>query len=515
MTPISPIATPAEAAGGPKDHFATGHLLSDLKSRSARGGAITIATQGVKFVLQVGSTMVLARLLTPEDFGLIAMVTSVAGFVAMFKDAGLSMATVQQENVSHEQVTALFWLNVIISIGLMLILAALSPAIALMYGEPRTLPVTLVIAATFIFSGLAVQHQALLRRQMRFHVIAVIDVVAMASGILAALAIALVVQTYWALVAIPVVTAIATAVATLMASSWRPGPPRGLRGVGHMVRFGGNLTLASFFTYAAQNIDKLFIGVAIGASPLGLYRKAFDLVMLPVRLQQGPVASVMLPALSRLQNDHERYRRAYLRVIAFLALIGGPVVAFVFAEAGLIVQIVLGSQWTDAAIVVQCFIPAAFISTLCSAPRYLFITTGHTALHARISAFEFVLVVFAVLAVIRGGLVHVAIAYSIATAIGFLVSTYYATRCSRISLREVASHLAPHGAAVLGGIVAVQSLDRFQPAHAIPRLLISLAVVCVAYIGVLAAFRTGRRAIRETTQDIRTVRWTREVKRAC
>jgi PST family polysaccharide transporter len=500
--------------GGPRDHFATDHLLSDLKSRSARGGAITIATQGVKFVLQIGSTMVLARLLTPEDFGLIAMVTSVAGFVAMFKDAGLSMATVQHEKVSHEQVTALFWLNVIISIGLMLVLAALSPAIAMMYGEPRTLPITLVIAATFVFSGLAVQHQALLRRQMRFHVLAVIDVLAMASGILAALLIAMVVKTYWALVAIPVVTAVSTAVFTLMASNWRPGPPRGLRGVGHMIRFGGHLTFASFFTYAAQNVDKLLIGVAIGASPLGLYRKAFDLVMLPVRLQHGPVASVMLPALSRLQNDPEKYRRAYLRVIAFLALIGGPVVAFVYAEAGMIVEIVLGSQWTDAAVIVQCFIPAAFISTLCSAPRYLFITTGHTALHARISAFEFVLVVGAVLAGIRGGLVHVAIAYSVASVIGFLVSTYFATRCSNISLREVAGHLAPHGVAVLGGIVAAQSLIRFGPDHSL-RLLISLAAVCVVYLGVLAAFRTGRGVIRETVQDIRRVQWIRGVQRAC
>lgn len=515
MTPPPTSNTPANGTGGPRDHFTTDHLLSDLKSRSARGGAITIATQGVKFVLQIGSTMVLARLLTPEDFGLIAMVTSVAGFVAMFKDAGLSMATVQQEKVSHEQVTALFWLNVIISIGLMLVLAALSPAIAMMYGEPRTLPITLVIAATFIFSGLAVQHQALLRRQMRFHVLAVIDVLAMASGILAALLIAMAVKTYWALVAIPVVTAVSTAVFTLMASSWRPGPPRGLRGVGHMIRFGGHLTFASFFTYAAQNVDKLLIGVAIGASPLGLYRKAFDLVMLPVRLQHGPVASVMLPALSRLQNDPEKYRRAYLRVIAFLALIGGPIVAFVYAEAALIVEIVLGSQWTDAAVIVQCFIPAAFISTLCSAPRYLFITTGHTALHARISAFEFVLVVCAVLAGIRGGLVHVAIAYSVASVIGFLVSTYYATRCSNISLREVAGHLAPHGAAVLGGIIVAGSLDRALPAHAIPRLLVALAVVCVVYLGVLAIFRTGRRVIRETVQDIRRVQWTRGVNRAC
>ncbi len=148
--------------------FDTEYLKADLKGRSVRGGAVTMAAQGIKFFLQIGSTVVLARLLTPEDFGLIAMVTAVTGFVMMFKDMGLSMATVQRAEIDHAQISTLFWINVVLSLAFMLLTATLAPAIAWFYSEPRLTWITLALAGAFIFSGFTVQHQALLRRQMNF-----------------------------------------------------------------------------------------------------------------------------------------------------------------------------------------------------------------------------------------------------------------------------------------------------------------------------------------------------------
>src|SRR5690606_19203223 len=167
-------------------YFDTEHLTKHLRRRTMRGGAITVSSQGVKFALRLGSTAVLARLLTPADFGLIAMVTVVTGFVEMFKDAGLSMATIQRERITHAQVSTLFWINVALSALIMLLIAALAPAIAWFYGEPRLLPITLALSGTMIFGGLAVQHQALLRRQMQFGRLATIEITSMAAGIAAA-----------------------------------------------------------------------------------------------------------------------------------------------------------------------------------------------------------------------------------------------------------------------------------------------------------------------------------------
>src|SRR5262249_8080259 len=134
-----------------------------INRASVRGGVIMFATQGMRFLVQIASTMVFARLLTPHDFGYIAMVTAITGFVALFQDANLSTVTVQRSQITHAQVSALFWINVALSVTVMSAVAALAPAIAWFYHEPRLVWITLMLAVTFVFGGLSAQHQALLR----------------------------------------------------------------------------------------------------------------------------------------------------------------------------------------------------------------------------------------------------------------------------------------------------------------------------------------------------------------
>src|SRR5204863_6189420 len=176
--PAVPQAVSPEANFPPDSGlFALDQGASNLKSKTIRGGAITFVAQGIKVALYMGSTVLLARLLTPSDFGLISMVTGITGFVEAFKDAGLSLATVQRERINHHQVSTLFWINVGLSAFLMALVLALSPVLAVFYHEPRLSWVAAAIACTFLLGGLTVQHQALLRRNLRFKELAVIDVI--------------------------------------------------------------------------------------------------------------------------------------------------------------------------------------------------------------------------------------------------------------------------------------------------------------------------------------------------
>src|SRR5262245_52096727 len=170
-----------------QEYFRTQHLKANLRGRTVRGGAVTIITQGIKFVLGIATTIVLARLLTPEDYGLIGMVVVVTGFVAMFKDLGLSNATIQRAEINSEQISTLFWINVALSIAIMLLTAGLAPAVSWFYGDARLTAITIVYATGFLFGGLTVQHEALLRRQMRFTALAVKDMVSLIAGIITAL----------------------------------------------------------------------------------------------------------------------------------------------------------------------------------------------------------------------------------------------------------------------------------------------------------------------------------------
>ncbi|HMB96433.1 MAG TPA: oligosaccharide flippase family protein, partial [Tepidisphaeraceae bacterium] len=223
-------------------HFRTDHFHADLRIRSIRGGAVTLAAQSGKFTLQLCSTMILARLLTPADFGLVAMVTAITGFIGLFKDLGLSQATVQREHITHAQVSTLFWINVIASALLMMLIAALAPVIALLYHEPRLMWITLALAGSFIFSGLVVQHQALLRRQMKFTTLVLIELVSLLISVMIALILAVNGLHYWALVAQTIVQAIAYCALIWLCCDWRPQRWSRGSGVRTMLAFGRDLT---------------------------------------------------------------------------------------------------------------------------------------------------------------------------------------------------------------------------------------------------------------------------------
>src|SRR5579871_5837242 len=183
------------------DVFATDHLHDDLKGRSVRGGVLSLFAQGAQFVLQSTATIVLTRLLTPVDFGLVAMVTAITTVASGFADLGLTEATIQRKEITHNQVSALFWINIGVGLLLTIITAAVAPVLAWFYKEPRLLNITVVLSLSFLIAGLRSQHSALLKRQMRFKALAIRDVVSYAIAVPTAIMLARDGATYWAIVA--------------------------------------------------------------------------------------------------------------------------------------------------------------------------------------------------------------------------------------------------------------------------------------------------------------------------
>ena len=181
---VAIVSTEVDEEERNHEHIKTDHLLANLKRRTISAGVVTRSSQAAKFLLSLGSIVVLARLLTPRDFGLVAMVTAVTGFLAMFRHAGLTTPTVQREQITHAQVSNLFWINLALSALCALILAALSPALAWFYHDSQVTYITLALSTTFLIGGFRVQHLALLKRQMRFKAIAVIEVGSMAGAFL-------------------------------------------------------------------------------------------------------------------------------------------------------------------------------------------------------------------------------------------------------------------------------------------------------------------------------------------
>src|SRR5579872_1917109 len=218
-----------------EEAFSTKHLHADLKGRSVRGGLLTLTSQGAQFLIQSISTVVLARLLPPHDFGLVAMVTAITGLGQAFADLGLSEATIQREDISHEQVTALFWINVAIGLALMFITVGLAPVLVWFYREPRLRNIALLLSLTFLVGGLRVQHDALLKRQMRFLSLAIRDVASSSLAVLIAIIMVWQGAGYWALVALPLIGNTTRMILSWLGARWIPGLPSRRAKIGSLV----------------------------------------------------------------------------------------------------------------------------------------------------------------------------------------------------------------------------------------------------------------------------------------
>ena len=330
------------------------------------------------------------------------MVTAIVGFVALFKDMGLSMATIQKKDITYEQVSLLFWINIGVSILLAGFLCAITPLVTHFYREPRLTRITLVLACTFLFSGLTVQHEALLRRHMRFVILGVIEVASMSTGVVSAIVLAYLGAGYWSLVALPAGTTICNTVLVWSLCRWRPGLPRRGVGVRPMLRFGSHLTGFSLINYFSRNFDNILIGRFWGAEVLGLYSKAYNIMMLPISQVRGPLESVAIPTLSHLQDDPERYRRYYLKLIGLVAFLSMPLMAFLFVCAKDVILLLLGPNWSGAVEIFRVLCLVSFIQPIASTRGLVLVSLGHTQEYFKWGLASGIITVLSFIARLRG-----------------------------------------------------------------------------------------------------------------
>ena len=383
-----------------------------------------MTAQGTKFFLNLVATMVLARLLTPWDFGLVAMVMTVKGFLHVFKDAGLSIATVQREKITQAQVSNLFWINIAVSALSTLVLAGAAPIIASFYHTPRLVMLTIFISITFLISGSTIQHQALLKRQMRFKALAVIEVGSMIISVVIGIVMALTGYGYWSLVGSALSLEIASLVLTWSLSRWRPDLPSRNSGVGPMVSFGAHRTAGDFILSLARGSDNLLIGRGYGSAAVGLYSRGSALLIRPLEQFLGPINTVFIPALSRLQSQPDRYRSTFLRLYEAIAVAGFFLTSLLLAMAHPLTLVLLGPKWEQAAVIFGGFTIAALCLPLANVSAWLFTSQGRGRDMFITQVINSVAIVISFLIGLPFGPVGVAIAFSVSN-ITVRIPVYY------------------------------------------------------------------------------------------
>jgi O-antigen/teichoic acid export membrane protein len=242
---------------------------------------------------------------------------------------------------------------------------------------------------------------------------------------------------YWARVSWPAASALVGMILAWILSGWRPGLPRRGCGVRSMLAFGGFLSGANILTYVRRNIDNVLIGSFFGPDSLGLYQKAYQILMLPIQQANQPLTNVILPVLSRLSTDHERYKRVYKYSLLIMVSFGSPIAGFMFIAANDVVLFALGPHWSDCVPLFMALSPAAAAATLHSAAGWVFVSTGRTDRLLFTGIISTIAIVIAIIIGLQWGPLGVAIAFSLVYCAERMPIIWYSLRGTQLRILDV------------------------------------------------------------------------------
>ncbi|MBN2492748.1 MAG: oligosaccharide flippase family protein, partial [Planctomycetes bacterium] len=365
------------------------------------------------------------------------------------------------------------------------------------YNEPAMVAVTVILASTILAGGLAVQHQALLRRGMRFPPLAGLEVASLFLGAAAAVAAAAAGARYWSLVVLQVVMAFVNLAGVWLLCPWRPGRPVRRSGVRPMLVFGGYLSGKGLLQYASRSLDKMLVGRSCGADALGIYSKAWQLLLLPVQQLSEPLTGVAAAALSRLQHDPPRYRAFLHAGVQVLVFFGMPLVVFLFVAAEELVLVVLGPVWTGVVPVYRVLAPAALMSTFDVATGWVYVSWGHTGRQFRWVAFSSVVQAVAFLIGISWGTLGVAAAFSIAVVLLRLPGVAYCFQGTPLRFLPFLRVIGRTAAAAIGAgaLLYLARLVLVPEAPLAGRLALDAVTFAGVYPAVWLVLPGGRRVL--------------------
>jgi O-antigen/teichoic acid export membrane protein len=477
---LLPQTGPMSSANGNTD-------TRNLKDRAIRGSVAKLFSQGANFTVRIGTIVVLSRLLDPKDFGLVGMVTAMTGVLNLFHDFGLSTATVQRREVTNQQLSTFFWINIFIGsiLGCACLLSA--PVMAAFYKEPRLLTVTAVLAAGFLLNAAGVQHSALLSRQLRFTTLAAIEVTALMSSSLVGVGMAFLGYGYWSLVGMTITSPAVSTICAWFATSWMPAWPRREAELGSMMRFGGTLTLNGVVVYLAYNLDKVLLGRYWGADAVGLYGRAFNIINIPTANLNDSVGGVAFAALSRLQNDLARFRSYFLKGYGFVLALTAPVTFGCAVFGADLVLVLLGPKWKDATTIFRLLAPTILVFALINPLAWLLFSLGLVGRSLKLALVIAPLTIGSYALGLSHGPQGVALAYSTAMLLWVVPHMIWCVHGTAVSFRDLVQALGrPLLSALLAAAVAEGAVLLWAEAWTpLARLLLGGTVLVVVYLATL------------------------------
>jgi PST family polysaccharide transporter len=393
-------------------------------------------------LLSMAATMILARLLSVTDYGIVGMVLTLTAFFQVFSDIGLNWAIVQQKNLSRAQVDNLFWINAGAGALLWLLCAAAGPFMNRFYGRGELAGIAIVLGSGFLIGSLTVQPTALLRRRMQLKANSLIELLAAAVGACLGVGSALAGFGYWALVVNSLASQVTLVLALFAYTGYWPGPPRRHQGTRQMLVFGGYLAAYGLVNYFARNLDNVLVGRVWGAEQLAYYTRAYFLMSLPAYLAAGSLMAVMVPAMSAVSEDRVSMAAGYRKVVAAIGVITFPLVIGLAVTAPEAIRLVYGAKWAPVAPLLVWLSIAGLFQPVHNTMGWLYVAVGASRKMFLWGAFASACLSAGFWVGVRWRAEGVAISYAIVMTILTVPALYFAHQAARIRLLDTLRPLA-------------------------------------------------------------------------
>ncbi|MGO4784649.1 lipopolysaccharide biosynthesis protein [Cryobacterium sp. W22_MBD10_FK3] len=351
---------------------------------AARGVSITLVGQLSRFLIQLTALVWLSRLLSPNDFGLVAMVAAVAGVATIIGDGGLSFAAVQAKTLTDQQRTNLFWSNLLLGAVLGTVIFSTAAPLSDFYDSPDLENVAKVIAVVFLLNGATTQFRAHINRSLNFRLLALTDVSSQFVGLVVAVSAALIGLGFWALVFQQLVVALVALVFCAMGGKWKPGLPRRAAGMRRLYAFGIHTLLDQILNYASVNLATVLLGRSWGPSVVGVYSRAYNIFTMPMTQLASPLTRVALPLLSRIEDRRDFTRRlTHAQTLLAYPLLG--IFSTLAVVAPSLIPIALGPGWHDVVPILQVLSLGGAFQVLAYVYYWAFLALGKTGVQLRFS----------------------------------------------------------------------------------------------------------------------------------
>ncbi len=446
-----------------------------MRTLAVRGGIAVGLSQAVKITTQVINVVVLSRLLQPGDFGLLAALAPLIAFVNLFQGMGMQQAVIQHRDLPPEQLSRIFWLTFAVSLSCALLVAVASPAVAAFYRDPRLRWLTVAASLPLVVAGVTSLPMAMLSRELRFGTVALIETVSMVVGPVAAVIAALLGARYWSLLVSTYASCLLNLALAWMATRWLPERPGLHLPSRSLLTFGANLSGFTIVNFFSRNLDNVLIGRAWGPISLGYYSRGYSLMLLPLQAINGPISSVMVPLMSRIEADKPQLRSVYLRTMNQVLLLAVPGMAAMTLTAADVIGLLFGSKWAAIVPIFAWLGLAGLWQPVGNSTGWLFISQGRTRAMLHWGLYSSATTVLSFFAGLPWGAVGVAAAYTISDyVVRAPVLFWYMGRQGPVRMGDFYSLLAPFLAGALATLAAHAALVRHGHLHGIYAIAVTV-----------------------------------------